>query len=93
MSMGAATRRLVLAWAAMAVLTGAAVIFGHAGSHEPLGGAMMAALLALTGAKAAILAHHYLDLRHGPAWNAAMRISVALLLAIVLGLSLIAGRA
>lgn len=89
--MTTATRRLVLAWAAMSGLTLAAVLFGHAGSSVPLGALTMGALLIVTGVKAGVLAHHYLDLRHGPGWNSALRIAIGLLLAVLFGLSLIAG--
>ena len=43
--------------------------------------------MAMTFAKAAILLSEYLDLRHAPAWNRALRLSLFLLLAILFGLS------
>lgn len=88
--MPAATRRLVKAWAIMAVLTLLAIPVGHAGHAQPLGALSMIALLAAAFVKAALLLHHYLDLRHAPAWNNGLRAAVALLLLVIVALSLAA---
>ena len=62
-------RRLLLAWGAMAALTLAAIFVGHAGTRQPLGPALVIALLTLSFVKSAILLAEYLDLRHAPGWN------------------------
>lgn len=78
-----ASRRLVLVWLAMAILTLAAIPIGHAADARPLGTALAATLLATVFAKAVLLLNDYLDLRHAPAWNAALRAAILLLLAIL----------
>jgi hypothetical protein len=80
-------RRLVLAWVVMSVLTLAAIFVGHAQTQRSIGAWLAGALMAMTFAKAAILLSEYLDLRHAPAWNRALRLSLFLLLAILFGLS------
>ena len=83
-------RRLLLAWGAMAALTLAAIFVGHAGTRQPLGPALVIALLTLSFVKSAILLAEYLDLRHAPGWNSGLRTAIFLLLAIIAGLSLMA---
>ena len=82
-----ATRRLVLAWVVMSGLTLAAIFVGHAQSQRSIGAWLAGALIAMTFAKAAILLSEYLDLRHAPAWNRGLRLSLFVLLAILFGLS------
>lgn len=84
------TKRLVLAWGALVALTGAAVFVGHAATTARLGAALIAALLGLSWLKAAILLSEYLELRRAPRWNAALRFSILLLLAAIVGLSVVA---
>lgn len=86
----ASTKRLFIAWLIMAALTLAAIFIGHAGTQEPLGAVLLFALLLLTFVKSAVLLNDYLDLRHAPRWNGAMRSFIGLLLAGLGGLSLIA---
>ncbi|QLP96208.1 MAG: hypothetical protein HZY79_00690 [Rhodoblastus sp.] len=78
-----AARRLVLTWFAMSALTLAAIPFGHAAQTRPLGRAFLVALLLAVFAKAALLLSHYLDLRHAPSWNAALRAAIFALLALL----------
>ncbi|MBK9081339.1 MAG: cytochrome C oxidase subunit IV family protein [Rhizobiales bacterium] len=82
--------RLALVWLVMAALTLAAIPIGHAADARPLGPALVVALLAAAFAKASLLLNDYLELRHAPAWNKAMRAGVFALLAILAGLSLAA---
>ena len=77
------TLRLVLIWAAMAVLTLAAIPIGHANDLRPLGVALMATLMVATFVKAALLLNDYLDLRRAPSWNNGLRAFIFLLLAIL----------
>jgi len=84
------TKRLLRAYVIMAGLTLAAIFVGHAGSTVPLGPGLLVLLLGLTLIKSAVLLADYLDLRHAPRWNGALRLSIALLLVAIAGLSLIA---
>lgn len=88
--MRAATKRLVLAWAAMSTLTLAAIFVGHAQSQASIGRWLAAILLAMTFVKASVLLAEYLDLRHAPAWNSGMRLALFALLAAIYGLSALA---
>lgn len=83
-------RRLLLAYAAMAALTLAAIPIGHARDARPLAAALIVAVLGLSFLKAAILLNEYLELRHAPGWNRALRASILTLIAIVGALSLMA---
>jgi hypothetical protein len=78
-----ARRRLLLVWLAMTALTLVAIPIGHALDERPLGIALTAGLLATVFVKASVLLSHYLDLRHAPAWNAALRAAIFILLAIL----------
>lgn len=89
--MSSSTKRLLIAWLIMAALTLAAIFIGHAGTEQPLGAILLVVLLLLTFVKSAVLLNEYLDLRHAPRWNGAMRSFIGLLLAALCGLSLIAG--
>ncbi len=89
--MNGAILRLVKAWAVMGGLTAAAVFAGKAHGGARPDAMLMVVLMGLTFAKAAVLAHHYLDLRHAAGWNSAMRGSIAALLIVLLGLALVAG--
>lgn len=84
------SKRLLLAWSAMAALTGAAVFVGHARSGDRLGMIPIAALLGMAFIKASVLLSEYLELSHAPRWNAALRFSIFLLLAAIFGLSAVA---
>lgn len=86
----AATRRLLIAWAVMASLTMAAIFVGHARTQQSIGVIFAGLLLAMTFAKATILLGEYLDLRHAPAWNRALRAAIFTLLLILFGLSVMA---
>ena len=88
MSGGSTQRRLIGAWAAMAGLTIAAIFVGHARSATSPGRIGVAVLLALTLAKSWLLLSHYLELRHAPAWNKALRAMIAALLAAIYALTL-----
>lgn len=81
-------RRLVLAWVVMSVLTLAAIFVGHARSATSPGRIGVAVLLTLTLAKAWLLLSHYLELRHAPTWNKALRALLAALLAAIYALTL-----
>ena len=89
--MGDDSKRLIQAYGAMAGLTIAAIFAGHAREATPLGPILLCLLLGLTFAKSAILLAHYLDLRHSPRWNGGLRLSIAILLVAIAGLSLTAG--
>lgn len=84
------SKRLLLAWSAMAAATGAAVFVGHADATAPLDALSMAALLGLAFFKASILLCHYLDLRYAPRWNGALRLAIFLLLATIFALTIAA---
>ena len=85
-----AVKRLLLAWAAMSILTLAAIFVGHAQTQRSIGAALAGALFVMTFAKASILLAEYLDLRHAPAWNRGLRFALFLLLAALFGLSAMA---
>ena len=80
--------RLIGAWAIMAGLTLAAIFVGHARSETSPGRIGVAVLLTLTLAKAWLLLSHYLELRHAPTWNKALRAMIAALLAAIYALTL-----
>jgi hypothetical protein len=83
-------KRLLFAWSVMALATGAAIFVGHAGASVRLDTLSIGALLGLAFFKASILLSEYLELRHAPRWNGALRLSIFLLLAAIFALSVVA---
>ncbi len=84
------SKRLLLAWSAMAAATGAAVFVGHARATARLDALAIGALLGLAFFKASILLYNYLDLRRAPRWNGALRFAIFLLLAAIFALTVAA---
>jgi hypothetical protein len=88
--MGEGSKRLLLAWSAMAAATGAAVFVGHAGAKTRLDALSIAALLGLAFFKASILLSDYLELRRAPGWSAGFRLGIFFLLAAIFALTVAA---
>ena len=89
--MASETRRLLVAWAALAALTAVTAVAARILDHAPLHVASILVLGLASAGKARVILDHYLDLRLARGWRAAFMALLSGLVVLVYALCLIGG--